>query len=148
MDHGQGESVPLVTDGSSDDRVGTGSVHSLPATDLERARVARRWRKVDGRRRASKDLDALLLGAPIALTREDVDAISGVPNEVSLAVWSAMGFAEIPPGEVAFTEKDVDALRTAVDLPELGVLDVASFRVLPRATGQGTGGPCGSCRPA
>jgi adenylate cyclase len=84
-----------------------------------------------------EDLDALLLGAPVALTREDVDAQSGVPNEVALAIWSAMGFAEIPPGEVAFTEKDVEALRTSVELLELGVIDVDSLLIMARAMGQG-----------
>lgn len=84
-----------------------------------------------------EDFDALLLGAPVALTREDVDERSGVPNELSLDIWSAMGFAEIPYGELAFTEKDVEALRTSVELLELGVIDVDSLLVMARAMGQG-----------
>lgn len=84
-----------------------------------------------------EDLDALLLGAPIALTREDVEAQSGVPAELALDIWSAMGFAEIPHGERAFTEKDVEALRTGAELLELGVIDVDSLLVMARAMGQG-----------
>ena len=83
------------------------------------------------------DLDALLLGAPASLTREDVEAGSGVPADLGLDVWSAMGFAEIPYGEAAFTERDVEALRTAASLIELGVIDVDSLLVMARAMGQG-----------
>ncbi|MCW2542915.1 MAG: adenylate/guanylate cyclase [Frankiales bacterium] len=84
-----------------------------------------------------EDLDALLLGAPITLTREDVESQSGVPSELALDIWSAMGFAEIPHGEVAFTERDVEALRTGVELLELGVIDVDSLLIMARAMGQG-----------
>ena len=84
-----------------------------------------------------EDLDALLLGAPVDLTREDVEARSGVPSELALDIWSAMGFAEIPHGELAFTEKDVEALKTGVELLELGVIDVDTLLVMARAMGQG-----------
>lgn len=41
------------------DQVGAGSVSSLPL-DLAGPRIRARWRAVDERRRASRDLDALL----------------------------------------------------------------------------------------
>jgi adenylate cyclase len=84
-----------------------------------------------------EDLDEMLLGAPVELTRDDVDARSGVPNELALDIWSAMGFAEIPHGEVAFTVKDVEALRTGAELLELGILDTDTLLVMARAMGQG-----------
>ena len=83
------------------------------------------------------DLDAQLLGQPVELTRDDVDSRSGVPPELALDIWSAMGFAEIPHGERAFTNNDVEALRTAASLIELGVIDVDSLLVMARAMGQG-----------
>jgi adenylate cyclase len=89
----------------------------------------RRLRDVD-------ELEALLLGAAPYLTREDVEARTGVPTSVAVEIWSAMGFAEVPAGVVAFTDRDVEALRTAASLLELGVLDADTLRVMARAMGQ------------
>jgi adenylate cyclase len=83
------------------------------------------------------DLDALLLGAPADLTRGDVEATSGVPVDLSLDIWAAMGFAEIPYDEPAFTARDVEALQTAASLLALGVIDTDSLLVMARAMGQG-----------
>jgi len=82
-------------------------------------------------------LDELLLGHAAALTREQVNARSGVPDGLAVDIWAAMGFAEIPHGETAFTEADVQALQTAASLVELGVIDVDSLLVMARAMGQG-----------
>lgn len=84
-----------------------------------------------------EDLEALLLGRPVELTRDEVDARSGVPSELALDIWSAMGFAEIPHDVRAFTQHDLEALRTAASLLELGVIDVDSLLVMARAMGQG-----------
>lgn len=82
-------------------------------------------------------IDDLLLGYPATLTREELDARSVVPSEVTLDVWLAMGFAEIPGDEKAFTEYDLAALQTAASLLELGVIDQDSLLVMARAMGQG-----------
>lgn len=82
-------------------------------------------------------LDALLLGLPLDLDREDVERLSGVPADVAREVWSAMGFAEIPYGEKAFTQADVQALRTSVELLELGLVDLPTQLVMARIMGQG-----------
>lgn len=48
-----------------------------------------------------------------------------------------MGFAEIGDTEKAFTEGDVEALRMATSLLELGVIDPDTLLVMARAMGQG-----------
>jgi adenylate cyclase len=48
-----------------------------------------------------------------------------------------MGFAQVPPTETAFTELDVEALRTAVHLRDSGVVDTDTLLVLARTMGQG-----------
>ena len=83
------------------------------------------------------DLEAMLLGQPLDLDREDVERLSGVPAEVAREVWSAMGFAEIPYGEKAFTAADVQALRTSVELLEIGLTDLPTQLVMARIMGQG-----------
>jgi adenylate cyclase len=83
------------------------------------------------------DLEALLLGSAATLTRQDIDARSGVPTEVALDVWTAMGFAEIPEDVQAFTEADLEALTTAASLLDLGVIDLDALLVMARAMGQG-----------
>lgn len=83
------------------------------------------------------DLEQALLGAPCTLTRDEVAERAGVPVEAAQAVWAAMGFAEVPPEERAFTELDVSALQTAVRLRESGIVDGDTLLVLARAMGQG-----------
>lgn len=83
-----------------------------------------------------EDLDAVLLGEPLTLDRADVERLSGVPADVARDVWSAMGFAEIPYGEKAFTHRDVAALTTAAELLELGIVDLDTTLVMARAMGQ------------
>jgi len=88
-------------------------------------------------RPVGEDFEALLLGLPIDLDREDVERLSGVPADIAREVWSAMGFAEIPYGEKAFTAADVQALRTSVELLEIGLTDLPTQLVMARIMGQG-----------
>jgi adenylate cyclase len=83
------------------------------------------------------DLEQALLGAPCTLTRDEVSERAGVDVEDARAIWAAMGFAEVPPHERAFTDLDVAALRTAVELRAGGVVDEDTLLVLARAMGQG-----------
>jgi adenylate cyclase len=83
------------------------------------------------------DLEQALLGAPCTLTRDEVIAAAGVDQIEAEAIWAAMGFAQVPPAETAFTELDVEALRTAVHLRDTGVVDTDTLLVLARAMGQG-----------
>jgi adenylate cyclase len=84
-----------------------------------------------------EDLETLLLGGPVVLTRQEVEGRADVPPEQSSAIWAAMGFAEIPYGQVAFTHGDVNALKTATALLDLGVIDADTLLVMARAMGQG-----------
>ena len=84
-----------------------------------------------------EDLETLLLGEPLTLTREDVEAQSGVSAAVAQDIWAAMGFAEVPYGEKAFTRGDVEALKTAASLLEVGFIDGDTLLVMARAMGQG-----------
>lgn len=83
------------------------------------------------------DLETLLLGETPTLTREDIERLSKVSGEQTSAIWAAMGFAEVPYGQPAFTHADLAALKTAASLLELGVIDGDTLLVMARAMGQG-----------
>ena len=86
---------------------------------------------------SSEQLEAALLGAPVVLTRAQVTERVGVADADAHALWSALGFPEVPPGEVAFTERDVVALQTVVALRAAGVIEPDTLLILARAMGQG-----------
>jgi adenylate cyclase len=71
------------------------------------------------------------------LTRDEVIAGAGVDLAQAEAIWAAMGFAQVPPDETAFTVLDMEALRTAVALRDSGVVDSDTLLVLARTMGQG-----------
>lgn len=83
------------------------------------------------------ELEAALLGAPCELTRDEVSAAAGVPEPEARAVWTAMGFPEVAPGERAFTSRDVEALKTVVALRDVGIVDHDTLLVVARSMGQG-----------
>ncbi len=85
---------------------------------------------------SADELETAVLGAPTELDRDEVAALAGVPEEQARAIWSAMGFAEVPPGEKAFTTTDAEALRLTVALRDTGLVDLDLVLVLARATGQ------------
>ena len=82
-------------------------------------------------------LETALLGAPCELTREEVSAAAGVPEEEARAIWVALGFPEVAGGERAFTRLDVEALRVAAALRDSGAIEPDVLLVLARAMGQG-----------
>jgi adenylate cyclase len=84
----------------------------------------------------SDDLEAVLLGAPCELTRDDVAAAVGISEPEARSIWNAMGFAEVSPHERAFTSKDVEALRTALAFAESGIVSPDTVLVLARSMGQ------------
>lgn len=83
------------------------------------------------------ELEAALLGAPCELDRDEVAALAGVDELGARGLWNAMGFAEVPPGEKAFTRLDVEALQNALALRDLGIVDNDTLLVLARSMGQG-----------
>jgi adenylate cyclase len=86
--------------------------------------------------RAVDDLDRLLLGAPLSLTKAEVMERVAVPDELVEAVWAALGFAEVDSDVVAFTELDVQALRDSAELLATGVVDTDTWLVMARTMGQ------------
>jgi adenylate cyclase len=82
------------------------------------------------------DLDRVLLGAPLSLTRGDVLARVDLPEELVLDVWAALGFPEVPDGVVAFTELDVQALEDSAALLATGIVDSSTYLVMARTIGQ------------
>lgn len=82
------------------------------------------------------DLEAVLLGAPCELTRDEVAAAVGVSEPQARGIWNAMGFADVRPDERAFTRRDVEALRTALAFAESGLVSADTVLVLARSMGQ------------
>lgn len=82
------------------------------------------------------DLETILLGAPCELTRDEVADAVGIPEPEARSLWNAMGFPEVSPTERAFTVKDVEALRTALDLAASAIVSADTVLVLARSLGQ------------
>ena len=73
----------------------------------------------------------LLLGTPPSLTLTEVAQRAGTSVEVAQKFWRAMGFADVTPDAVHFTEQDVAALQdTATLLDETSESALASASVL------------------
>lgn len=64
-------------------------------------------------------LDELLLPGPARFDRDEVANAAGVPPDLAVRAWGAMGFPEVPSGEKVFVQDDVAALRGAVALPDI-----------------------------
>lgn len=91
---------------------------------------------------ADADVTALereLLGGQRRYDRRTVAELSGVPQERADQLWRALGFADVPDDVVAFTDRDVWALRTVDELGERGWLDDESQVAMTRALGQSLG---------
>jgi adenylate cyclase len=81
-------------------------------------------------------LEERLLGERPTLSQEQVAERAGIPLELANELWRQLGFAATRPGEVAFTEADVRALRLTHDLIELGVLSPDRQEGLVRTWGR------------
>ena len=81
-------------------------------------------------------LERELLGGDRKYARAEVAELSGVPYEQAASLWRALGFADVGDDETAFTDRDVDALRTVTRLVELGVIDEKTQLAMTRAMGQ------------
>jgi adenylate cyclase len=82
------------------------------------------------------DLEPLLLGGPPTLTRVEVAERAGVPIELAEELWRLLGFPRTRDEDVAFTDADVEALRQARELTELGVIGPDSQAALVRTWGR------------
>jgi adenylate cyclase len=78
----------------------------------------------------------ILLGGKRKYTRLDVAEKAGVSEERSRRLWRALGFATVDDHEVVFTDADVDAIRTADQLVNSGLIDPSIELAVTRALGQ------------
>ncbi|MFE0025857.1 adenylate/guanylate cyclase domain-containing protein [Amycolatopsis sp. NPDC059021] len=81
-------------------------------------------------------LERILLGGKRKYTRAEVAEKAGVPPERSLRLWRALGFASVGDDEVVFTDADIDAVRTADQLVQSGLIDQSVEVAVTRALGQ------------
>lgn len=85
---------------------------------------------------ALEAVEAFVLGEAPHLTRVQVSERAGVPVAEAEALWRLLGFAHTADDEVVFTDSDVEALRLAHDLRELGVLADDTTAALVRTWGR------------
>ncbi|SFW91886.1 adenylate/guanylate cyclase domain-containing protein [Amycolatopsis australiensis] len=81
-------------------------------------------------------LERVLLGGRRKYTRLEVAEQAGVPDERSRRLWRALGFATVRDDEVVFTDADVEAMRTADQLVQSGLIDPSIEVSVTRALGQ------------
>ncbi|RSN65386.1 adenylate/guanylate cyclase domain-containing protein [Amycolatopsis sp. WAC 04182] len=81
-------------------------------------------------------LERILLGGRRKYTRLEVAEKAGVPEERSRRLWRALGFATVDDDEVVFTDADIEAIRTADQLMNSGLIDPSIELAVTRALGQ------------
>lgn len=82
-------------------------------------------------------LDRIVLGGDPIYTRQDLLDRTGVPDSLARSLWRALGFPD-SGGARAFTEDDLQALRTVAGLVDAGLLDHETAVVVARSLGQST----------
>ncbi len=81
-------------------------------------------------------LERVLLGGRRKYNRLEVAEKAGVPDERSRRLWRALGFATVRDDEVVFTDADVEAMRTADQLVQSGLIEQGIEVSVTRALGQ------------
>ena len=89
-------------------------------------------------RDAIRELEIELLGAERTLRRREVASGAGVSLLSARKLWRAMGFPNIGDDDVAFTEKDMAALTTIIELVRQEQLTESAAISITRAIGQMT----------
>ncbi|NYD79220.1 adenylate cyclase [Arthrobacter cupressi] len=87
---------------------------------------------------AMKVLETRLLGGERTLRRREVAAAAGVSLLSARKLWRALGFPNFGDEDVAFTEQDLSALSTILDLVRAGKLTEEAAISVTRAIGQMT----------
>ena len=85
---------------------------------------------------ALEALERELLGGERRYKRNEVAQLAGVDEEKARTLWRALGFADVDEENVAFTDRDVEALRIVNALVESGVIDESAQLAVTRAMGQ------------
>jgi adenylate cyclase len=81
-------------------------------------------------------IDRLLVPGDRRYTQEEVVERTGVDIEAARRLWRAIGFPDVPEGQAAFTDGDIEALTTLKQLTDQGVIDPAVALQLTRVFGQ------------
>lgn len=87
---------------------------------------------------AMKALETRLLGGERKLRRREVAAQAGVSLLSARKLWRALGFPNFGDEDVAFTEQDLSALSTILDLVRAGKLTEEAAISVTRSIGQMT----------
>lgn len=82
------------------------------------------------------ELDALILGGDPEYAPADLARLLDVPVDEVQRIWRSLGFAELEPGTVAFTETDAMAFAMIRSLLAAGGVEVAGAVSLLRGVGQ------------
>jgi adenylate cyclase len=82
------------------------------------------------------ELESEVLGGSRRYTRAEVSERAGVDIEHARTLWRALGFVDVEDGKVAFTDRDVEALRTVQSMVDMGILDRGQQLAVTRAMGQ------------
>ena len=111
---------------------------SMPRVPLpaQSAPAAESNGKVD--RQAIKDLEIRLLGSERTMKRREVAAGAGVSLLSARKIWRALGFANLGDEDLAFTQADLDALTTIIDLVREERLTEEAAISITRSVGQMT----------
>lgn len=83
-------------------------------------------------------IEKRLMGAGREYRRDELSAAAGVDPEDTRRVWRALGFANSRDGDVAFTGRDLEALRSLARMVSRQDLDVEALLGLARAFGRST----------
>jgi adenylate cyclase len=83
-----------------------------------------------------ESLERLLLDGPRRYTRRQVAELAGMPAERTQRLWRALGFADVPDDDPAFTDADVRALARLSALIDSGFVDPGAEASIARAMGQ------------
>lgn len=89
-------------------------------------------------REAIKALEIELLGSERTLRRREVAAGAGVSLLSARKLWRAMGFPNLGDEDLAFTDNDLNALSTVIELVREGQLTEEAAISVTRAIGQMT----------
>ena len=128
-----------MTERPPDERVADSLAQALGAVGVPDDEIQRAAR--DGQQAlVALFADRALIRGKERLTREEVARRAGIDLEDAIAFWRALGFADVPPDERAFTEADVDVLRRLADAISSGIVrrDIAlqTTRAMGRAVAQ------------
>jgi adenylate cyclase len=89
-------------------------------------------------RQAVRDLEVRLLGSERTMRRREVAAGAGVSLLSARKIWRALGFANLGDEDVAFTQADLEALTTIIDMVRDERLTEEAAISITRSIGQMT----------